>query len=171
MFIGDVKTRGEIAVEHRICCGWMKYKALQNVFEDKHIPIKLRLKLFDAAISSTVLYSLETCPLTKSLQDRLDVVKRTMLRRLVGWVSNTGDSWDVIGHRMKHRLQKRLEYHPIANWSETIHSRKVNLASGMSEAPYWTLTSFAWDPIACSSANFNFARRFRGRPATRWHNI
>ena len=53
MFSGEVRNRGRVAVEHRISCGWMKYHALQQVFEDKHFPIRLRLKLFDVASSST----------------------------------------------------------------------------------------------------------------------
>ena len=116
MFSGNVRDRGRIAVEHRICCGWMKFKALQHIFQDKHIPVKLRLKLFDAAISSTVLYSLESCPITESIQSRLDVVQRTMLRRLIGWISFAEEIWESIGHKMKMQLQKCLEKHPIDDW-------------------------------------------------------
>ena len=39
-FTGEVRTRGKTAVEHRISCGWMKYKAFQSVLENKHISIK-----------------------------------------------------------------------------------------------------------------------------------
>ena len=111
MFSGNVRDRGRIAVEHRICCGWMKFKALQHIFQDKHIPVKLRLKLFDAAISSTVLYSLESCPITESIQSRLDVVQRTMLRRLISWISFTEVIWESIGHKTEMKLQKCLEKH------------------------------------------------------------
>ena len=62
MFSGEVRNRGKVAVEHRIQCAWMKYHALQYTFEDKHIPLELRLKLFRAAITATAVYSLETCP-------------------------------------------------------------------------------------------------------------
>ena len=30
LFTGDIRNRGKVAVDHRICCGWMKYKALQT---------------------------------------------------------------------------------------------------------------------------------------------
>ena len=76
MFSGDVRSRGKIAIEHRIQCGWMKYHALQSTFEDHHIPMQLRLKLFDATIRATILYSFETCPLIERLLQRLDVVQR-----------------------------------------------------------------------------------------------
>ena len=90
---------------------------------------------------------------------------------MVGWVSKIGDTWDDIGHKMKHRLRKCLESYLIADLSATANKRKEKLASGMTDAPYWTVSSFEWDPIECSSANFHFARRLRGRPAVRWHNI
>ena len=87
-----MRKRGKVAVGHRICCGWMKYKALQRIYEDKHIPVKFRLKLFDATISSTMLYSLQTCPFTQELENRLDVVQTKMLRRLVGWVCTSDET-------------------------------------------------------------------------------
>ena len=168
MFSGEVRNRGRIAVEHRISCGWMKYHALQQVFEDKHIPIKLRLKLFDAAISSTVLYSLESCPLTEKLLYRLDVVQRTMLRRMIGWVSFKEDTWYERGHRMKVRFQKCMQCYPVGEWSEAIHIRKSTLMSKIDELPFLTYSALKWDPVACGSANFCCAYRSRGRPLTRW---
>ena len=64
MFSGNIRKRGKVATEFRVSCGWMKYHAFQNVFENKHISTKLRLKLFDSVITATILYFLETCPLT-----------------------------------------------------------------------------------------------------------
>ena len=69
---------------------------------------------------------------------------------------------------MQVRLQKCLEKHPIADWSESIFKRKQKMMSSMSEMPHWTFSAFNWDVIQCSSANFHFAHRLRGRPLTRW---
>ena len=63
-FCGDLKIRGKSAVDHRLSCAWMKYKAFQHVLEDKQVSIKLRFKLFGSIISSTLVYGLETTPLT-----------------------------------------------------------------------------------------------------------
>ena len=70
-FTGEARTRGKTAVEHRISCGWMKYKAFENILQNKHISIRLRLKLFDAIVSSTTLYGLETCPMTETNQAQI----------------------------------------------------------------------------------------------------
>lgn len=170
VFSGGVRSRGSIVVEHRISCAWMKYKGSQHILEDRHIPVQLRLTLFDATISSTVLCALETCPLTEKLLSRLDVVQRTIIRRMVGWIYSATESWEEIRHRMKHRVQKCSELHPILDWSETIGKRKMSLVSAINEAPLWTVSAFEWDPTECSSANVHIARRFRGRPFSRLHN-
>ena len=52
----------------------MQYHALQYIFENKHIPIRLRVKLFDSAITATVLYSLDICLLAENVFRRLGVV-------------------------------------------------------------------------------------------------
>ena len=72
-----------------------------------------------AIVSSTVLYGLDISPFTEKIQSRLDVVQRTMLRKMIGWVSSTEDDWETIGHKMKERLRRCLELYPIADWSET----------------------------------------------------
>ena len=170
MFCGAVQNRGKVAVSHRISCGWMKYHALQNIFEDKHIPICLRLKLFDAAITPTILYSLETCPLTDNLQDRLNVAQRTMLRRLVGWVCSDDDTWEERGRRMKHKMSSCLSRYPICEWSESIYERKLKCLSDVASLPFWTHSAINWDPVSCRSANFGSAFRSRGHPFTRWYD-
>ena len=168
MFSGDVRKRGKVASEFRISCGGMKYHALQNVFEDEHTPIKLRLKLFDAVITATVLYSLDTCPLTANSLQRLDVAQRTMMRRIIGWVCVADDSWEERGHRMKIRFQRCMAYHPTNEWSDTVNRRKDALVNSIDVLPFLTVSALRWDPIECESANFCEAYRMRGRPFTRW---
>ena len=163
-----MRSRGKIAIEHRIQCGWMKYHPLQSTFEDHHIPIKLRLKLFDAAITATVLYSLETCPLTEGLLQRLDVVQRKMLRRIIGWISASDESWEERGHRMKIRFERCMGKCPVSEWSHVVQERKFKLHDTVDELPFLTSSALKWDPVDCSSANFCHAFRSRGRPFTRW---
>ena len=91
-----------------------------------------------------------------------------MLRRIIGWVSFKDDTWDERGHRMKVRFQKCMEIYPVGEWSEGIHIRKSILVKKIDELPFLTYSALKWDPIACSSANFSYAYRSRGRPLTRW---
>ena len=67
------------------------------------------------------------------------------------------------------RLQECLDKHPIDNWSESILKRKRKMMN-MNEMPHWTYSSFNWDVVRCSSANFHFAHRLRGHPFMRWYD-
>ena len=170
MFCGDVNARGVVAVNHRISCAWMKYRNFQHIFEDKHIPFGLRLRLFEAVVTPTVLYSLETCPMTQKLQNQLDVVQRTMVRKLIGWVCSTEHSWEMRGHKMKERMNYYLSRHPMRVWSDMLFKRKQKCLNYVSSLPYWTRVVLEWDPTNCESANYCVALRNRGHPFRRWYN-
>ena len=70
-------------MDHRIACAWGKFRALQKTFVNKHMDVGLRLRLFDAVVAPTAVYSLSTAPMTDYLHSRLDVSQRKMLRVIV----------------------------------------------------------------------------------------
>ena len=84
---------------------------------NKNVPISLRLKLFNATVTPTVLYSLATTPLTEMQLVKLDIAQRKMLRRMVGWVIFDDDIWENFGRRMKARFKRGLMKYPILDWS------------------------------------------------------
>ena len=51
---GDLLERGTTKIAHRIQCAWFEFGKHARVLTNKNISIKLRLKLFDAAISPTI---------------------------------------------------------------------------------------------------------------------
>ena len=65
----------------------MKFRSLQDSLLNRHVNIQLRLKLFNATVTPTVLYGLETCALDRKQLEHLDVVQRRVLRRIAGWVA------------------------------------------------------------------------------------
>ena len=131
---------------------------------DKYNNIKLRLKLFNSAISPTLLYSLETCPLTQHQLEQLDILQRKMLKKIVGWIYDDNDTWEEIGHRMKIRLESALKHYPIENWSIVVVKRKKKLQERLNSslAPRLMKDSQKWTPIS---------RRSRGHPRYRWDDI
>ena len=142
----------------------------QHALENKHVNLTLRLKLFQSIITPTVCYSLDTCPLTETLKNRLDVTQRVMLRRMIGWVSFTGDTWEARGRRMKERLERALVKYPVEDWSTCIHFKKVSLMSGVNEGPAWTKLAFNWNPLATAHLNLVQPYRGVGRPFIRWND-
>ena len=146
-------------------------QSIPHAFEDKHVNVKLRLKLFDSIITSTVSYGLDTVPLTHQMLNRLDIAQRTMLRRIVGWVNYADDTWEESGRRMAERLRQCLALRPVKNWSECINERKVKMIESQHEWPYWTKFAIEWSPFECAELNYHRAYRSPGRPRQRWDDI
>ena len=146
----------------------MKYKAFQHVFGNKFVSIFLRLRMFDSVITSTALFSMETVPLTDQLQNRLDVVQRTMLRRMIGWVCISEESFAERGHRMKEQMRKIQEKHSMESWSSLIHTRKAKLNDRLHECPYWCKQIVERHPYLNRHLNFSQPRRVVGHPLNRW---
>ena len=167
-FCGDLRRRNERAVEHRVSCGWAKFRNLQQTLSNKNISIKLRLRLFEAVVTPTVLYSLESVALTDVLTRKLDTTQRCMLRKILGWISYDGETFEESGRRMKKRLESALAATPLEDWSSQIQHRKDNLKSSMADAPRWVRLSFDWCPSTCAGMNGGMPARNVGRPPTRW---
>ena len=72
-FSGELRDRGQAALDHRASCAWMKFRALQSTLTNKHVNLKLRLRLFDAVIMPSICYAMETIPLTKVQAERLNI--------------------------------------------------------------------------------------------------
>ena len=165
---GDLRDRGRSAVDHRISCAWGKFKSLQKTFVNKHVDIGLRLRLFDAVVAPTAIYSLSTVPTTEYLLDRLDVTQRKMLRSIVGWLHAAGDTWEQHGHRMKLRLARALERHPVAKWSDIVRERKRKILATKTTLPLLVTNTLDWNPKKCAHLNGQAPYRCPGRPRTRW---
>ena len=167
-FCGDLRHRAGSALEHRLGCAWAKFRDLEKTLTNHHVGIRLRLRLFDAVVSPTVLYGLETAPLTSALLTRLDTTQRCMLRRMLGWVCFDEDTYEERGRRMKLRLQRALALHPVKEWSAQWAQRKQKLKDNMTLAPPWTRASYEWSPQTCGTHNNHIPYRKAGRPRTQW---
>ena len=62
---GETAFRGNIEVNHRIQCAWFKFGQHRDVLCNKNVSIQLRLKLFDATVTPTMLFGLAVLPLSK----------------------------------------------------------------------------------------------------------
>ena len=168
---GNLRARGQAAVGHRTSCAWAKFRSLENSLLDRKVSVRLRLKLFDATVSASMTYGLETCPLTTKQLEQIDVTQRKMLRKLVGWQHHSEDSWEESGSRMKQRMESALALFPVATWSHTILGNKHRLMKRLyaGNAPFLTNMAHGWSPVACAHLNGHFAYRPRGRPRARWY--
>ena len=83
MIPGDLKRRGRANLEHRLHCAWAKFGMFKHALTDKHVDMKLRLRLLDAVVTPCALYGLTASPLTKKDEEHLSLAQRNMLRLMV----------------------------------------------------------------------------------------
>ena len=79
---GDLLQRGYIEIAHRIQCAWFKFGTHARVLTNKRISVKLRLKLFDATISPSLLFGLSALPVHEVSAKKLDATQREMYRQI-----------------------------------------------------------------------------------------
>ena len=149
-------------MNHRLSCGWFKHHSVQHPSLNRKIPTHLRLKLFDSVVSSTVLYSLASTPLTATQKQKLDTTQRKMLRRIVGWVRHSEEDWHSTGARMKAKMDAAMAHLPVKPWSEARNCQKERILAKIKsgDAPEIVSRAFHWLPGG---------RRCPGRPRQRWH--
>ena len=125
-------------------------------------------------ITSIILFGLVVLPMHQSNLDKLDVVRQKMLREIVGWVRYSEDSWETIMRRMKHRVTKALEQHPVKAWSERLSSMREKYLDRLENLPNarWEVQSTQWVPTEVADVSQEFyAHRLRGRPVLRWNDV
>ena len=70
-------------IDHRITRGWAKFHKHKLELCGKHFPLKDRLRLFEAVITPTVLYSAGTWTMNAERERKLKTAQRRMLRTIV----------------------------------------------------------------------------------------
>ena len=83
---GNLYNRGEVECQHRFQAAWFNFHKHQKVLLNRHVPMKLRLKLFDAIVSPCALFGMSVLPVYQKMMDKFDITRRKMLRKMVGWV-------------------------------------------------------------------------------------
>ena len=114
---GDLDRRANVEVQHRIKTAWMKFGQHTNTLCNRNISIKLRLKLFDSVVSPSLLFGLAILPLQASCIEKLDIIQRKMLRKIVGWVRIPEELWNETMRRMFAKVEHALKTCKVKVWS------------------------------------------------------
>ena len=171
-FAGDLRKRARTAIDFRIQCAWIKFRELRQSLCNRHVSIRSRLRLFDAVVTPTLLYGLETVPFSSMAKQRVDTVFRKMLKLIVGWTIHEGKSWEENGRIMKDKVRRALNLYPVAFWSESVEKRRCKLKSRIMEgrAPQLTTRTVNFEPRRCQERNGTRTYRKVGRPPWRWED-
>jgi hypothetical protein len=86
MYLGRKLCFGDVhdtELGHRLACGWAKFHKHKSELCCRHFPLRDRLKLFEAVVTPTVLYSAGTWTMNVERERKLKMNQRRMLRKIV----------------------------------------------------------------------------------------
>lgn len=170
---GILENRGDVEVSHRIQAAWMKYGQFSRILSNRKISVKLRLKLFDAIVSPTLLFGLSILPIRQSHLEKIDVVQNKMLRKIIGWVRLSTDNWETTMRRMSSRLNRALNHHPITSWSEKVRKAQWKYIVRLKSLPafQWPAQASRWKIAEVNDDScLYYCRRSPGGQLCRWED-
>ena len=156
----DATSRLDTAFNHRLGVAWGKFNSLRRWLVNRHIPMKLRLKLFESTVQPTALFGLVALPLGSRNLERLAATQRKMLRNIVGWVRHAEDDWHATMSRMKQKMERAEQSHKLVPWDELLSRQQAKFALHLRDSKCeWPRRVAAWSPVGA---------RPRARPRLRW---
>ena len=166
---GNLSDRGGVELTHRLKAAWGKFHKHRGALLNKHVAIKSRLRLFESAVTPTVLYGLCTLPMTQHQREQLDIVQRRMLRAIVGWARLPDEDWAETMRRVNHRMSSAMALFPIRPWTTQLASRQFSLAAKLAARSTWASKAIKWPLASLLDGEHTGAPfRTRGRPKQRW---
>ena len=169
---GVFENRSMIEVAHRIQCGWQKFGRHANTLCNKNVSIKLRLKLFDAAVTPSVLFGLHVLPISKNSMDKIIGCQNKMFRKIVGWTWSSEGNWETVMKSMKVKVMSAMEQHYVRPWNTRIETMRTKNSSRLRsmDQTRWEQLCLQWDPKKVEDYSQEYvAHRTRGRPRLRWN--
>ena len=156
---------------YRLRCAWHKFHLCGQTLSNKHVDIRLRLRLFDCIVTPTIMYGLTTAPLIETQLPYLASTQRRMLRLIVGYVKLPEDDWADMCRRLRHRVERATKGQNVRDWVETLEQQKRKLQEDLEHGRRCPLvcTVAAWCPtVVRDEKQASTPRRRRGRPRITW---
>ena len=168
---GDLDRRANVEVQHRIKTAWMKFGQHTNTLCNRNISIKLRMKLFDSVVSPSLLFGLAILPLQVSCIEKLDIIQRKMLRKIVGWVRIPEELWNETMRRMSSKVEHALKTCKVKVWSIRLAEMHWKFIARLKRLPptSWQSLAAHWQPFETEDISCEFLpNRTRGHLVSRW---
>ena len=155
-------------------CGWYAFGRHSAILCNRNVSVKLRLRLFDAVVTPTILFGLAVLPLSQVSLNKIEVVQRKMLRKIAGWVRIGNEPWEETMRRMKDRVSCALQQYPVMPWKKRIGKALWKFILRVKTAPEnsWIQQSSMWAPNEMNDDASDFLPyRCRGRPCLKWDSV
>ena len=138
---------------------------------NRHVDLKLQLRLFEAVVLPSALYGLSTAPLTAAHLEKLDATQRKMMRRMLGFVKERDDTWEDAQRRMTRKPTTAIRMFKVRIFSEELARRRQALFTRVAYTSTNPLVTqvFSWDPKDIADPKLEVTPfKSRGRPRTTW---
>ena len=149
----------------------MKFGQHVRTLCNKNVSIKLRLKLFDSVVSPSLLFGLAVLPLQVSCVEKLNVVQRKMLRKIIGRTRISEELWVDTMRRMSMKVDTALLQSKMQMWSTRLAVTQWKFVGRLKTLPVesWPNRAANWQPQEVEDLSCEFVpHRVRGHPFTRW---
>ena len=169
---GDLRRRGNQMMCGRIKCAWAKFHMFRSALTNKHVQLKLRIRLFESVVLPTAMYGLATAPMTGSDIEKLAVEQRKMLRLMIGYVKFRHENYADMYRRLRIKIENATNQFGIRMWSDVLMHRKQILWDRLENNQRNTIVCsvFNWCPTVVDNPKLVVQPyRSRGRPVTTWH--
>ena len=175
---------------NRVAAAWGAFSKHKQELTDRRHKLRDRLRLFDAVVTSTLLYGCESWTLRVDQQRRLKTVQRKMVRMILNakrrvladsTSSETGSSngveedgssadlepWQEFLERTAHWADEQLDNAGVNQWVTQWRRRKWKWAAKLMDVGNhkWSAAATTWQPLLHSSTPCG---RRQARPRKRW---
>jgi len=127
---------------------------MKKVWANKHINLQTKLRLYEALILSTLLYSAELWPLTVTLSKKLEAVHHRWMRGILGITRRDKVTNEEIRKRTRQILLVNVIRERRLRWLG--HVARMDEARIQKQALQWEVVGF---------------KRRPGRPRTNWRDV
>ena len=156
----------EVELKNRVKKAWAKFSIFTGELTDQKVSLRLRMKLFDAVVTPSILYGSSSWAVTDSRQKLLRTTQTKMVRcilRAPRKVSDLGqlEAWPEWVQRATHQARAKMQAYGIQDWALIQQARKISWHSKVKnmENDRWAKKVLQWEPKGLRS---------QGRPRTRW---
>ena len=149
---------------HRISCAWASFTKLKSELCNNQYCRRSRARLFDAVISTTMMYGCSSWTLTEA-HEHLTKTRRSMIRQMFYSHRAGTETWVEYIQRATHKSESIMSSFGSSDWIETYQNRKSKFAVStiVKNDNRWSARLMDWFPLHGNG-------RHVGRPRTRWRD-
>ena len=137
----DLHDSTAVAVQNRIDAGWRCFWSMKQLLLNRNVSANQRLKLFDATVGSVVLYCSQSWTPRVEEFRKLEVTRRSMLRRIVGTGRAPDEPWLEWIKRVTTKAVGMASAQKVRQWQEAHLTNKWHWAGHVARRP---ATSWVW---------------------------